>query len=329
MLRVRVSITITQVSTPTETRTKVLFFPFVNEFSVEKSFDNQTQTAKVILPRNLKYQDENLYNGANSLIRRGDKITIKSGYDESLTTDFDGYISKVSNNIPVELMCEDGMYLLKQTIAPNLSYSNVTLTTLLNDMIGTTVPYTNIEAQLGRVRIQEASIAKVLNVLRNNFGLFSFFKNGVLKVGTPFYAPEKTETFYFERTIKNNGQDLVYLKSEDVKVQIKGVLISDTGVKTEKIYGDLDGDVRTIFQYGGTILELDRLCNQKLSEMNYTGYYGSFDTFLQPKMNSGDYVILASYKMPERNGTYLVKGVTPTVGVNGGNQRIELERRVL
>ena len=329
MLRLRQAITITQVSTASLVRDKVLYFPFVHEISVEKSFDDQTQIAKVILPRNLKYQNQNLYAGDNSLISRGDKIKIESGYHPNLTLDFEGYISKINNNIPVELQCEDAMYLLKQKISPNLSYSNVSLTTLLKDMIGNTVSYTSIKATLGRVRLQEASISKVLNVLRNNFGLYSFFRNGILKVGLPFYAPEKTVTFLFEKDIKNNGEDLIYLKSTDVKIQIKGIIISDAGVQTEKIYGNLDGDLRTIFQYGGTITELDRLCNQKLIELNYTGYYGSFDTFLEPKMNSGDYVILNSYKMPERNGTYIVKGVTLTAGVKGGNQKIELERRIL
>ena len=326
MLRLRQAITITQVSTDA-TRDKVLYFPFVHEVSIEKSYDDQTQTAKVVLPRNLKYQDQNLYAGDNSLISRGDKIKIESGYHPNLTVDFEGYISKISNNIPVELQCEDAMYLLKQEISPNLSYSNVSLTTLLKDMIGTITTYTSIEATLGRVRIKQATISKVLNVLRTEFGLYSFFRNGVLKVGLPYYAPEKTQTFLFEHDIIEN--DLQYIKSTDVKIQVKGVLIPLTGNRIEKTYGDVNGDIRTYFQYGGTVAELDRACGVFLENNNYTGYYGSFTTFLEPKMNPGDYAILNSYKMPERNGTYLIKTVYTLFGVNGGRQKIELERRVL
>lgn len=328
MERLRQAITITQVSTASQVRDKVLYFPFVHSVKMEKTFDNQTQTAEVVLPRNLKFQDKNLYAGDNPLILRGDKIKIESGYFPNLTTDFEGFVSKVDNNIPVLIKCEDGMYKLKQKIKTVLSYKNVTLKTLLKDMIGDTVPYTSIDATLGKVRIQEASISKVLNVLRNEFGIFSFFRDGVLKVGLPFYEPEKTATFLFEKAIKN-GHNLIYLRSEDVQIQVKGIIISDAGVKTEKIYGDKDGDLRTIHQYGGTIEELDRLCNQKLSELNYTGYYGSFDTFLEPKVNPGDHAVINSYKMPERNGTYLIKSVDLSFGVDGGNQKIELERRVL
>lgn len=327
MLRIRNAITITQVSTSTQRRDKVLYFPFVNEIDIRRTFDNQTQTASIKLPRNLKYQNENLYAGINPLVLRGDKVKIECGYYPTLTTVFEGYISKVGNNIPVEIKCEDSMFLLKQTSSPNLSYSDVSLDTLLKDMIGSIVPYTNVKAQLGQVRIQEATIAYVLNKLRNSYGIYSFFQDGVLKVGTPYYEAQKTKTFLFEKVIIDN--DLEYLRSEDVRIKIKGILINSDNTRIEKEYGDKDGDLRTVFQYRGTVAELDRVCNQKLSELNYTGYYGGFTTFLEPAMNPGDQAIINSYKMPERNGTYLIKSVNTSCGVGGGRQKIELERRLL
>lgn len=327
LYRIRTAITITQVSTATTVRNTVFYFPFCHNIEISKTYDNQTQTATITLPKNLKYQDKNLYAGDNPMLLRGDKVKIESGYYPNLTTDFEGYISKVMNNVPIEIKCEDGMYLLKQKVSPNLTYTTVKLKTLLKDMIGTIVPYKSIDADLGKVRIQGATIAKTLSVLRNEFGIYSFFKNGVLQVGLPFYAPDKTATFLFEEQIIEN--DLVYLRSTDVQIQVKGILINDEGVKTEKVYGAKDGDVRTYYQYGGTITELDRACNAFLEQMTYTGYYGKFKTFLEPKVNPGDHAILYSYKIPERKGTYIVKSVDLEVGVKGGRQNIELERRVL
>ena len=208
-----------------------------------------------------------------------------------------------------------------------LSYEDVKLSTLLKDVIGNVVPYNNIEANLGQIRIHEASIAYVLNTLRNAYGLYSFFQNGVLKVGLPFYQAVKTETFLFEKVIISH--DLDYLRSEDVRVKINGILISKDNAKIEKQYGSEDGDLRTIHLYNASVAELDRVCNQKLSELNYTGYYGSFTTFLEPPVSHGDHAIINSYKMPERNGTYIIKSVETTCGVNGGRQKIELEQRIL
>ena len=125
-----------------------------------------------------------------------------------------------------------------------------------------------------------------------------------------------------------DGMDLKYLKKDDVQVQIKGIIIGDDNKRTEYIYGDPNGDLRTIFQYGGTKEQLDTKSNSFLQQMNYTGYYGSFLTFLEPSVTPGDYAIIDSYKYPERKGTYLIKSVDTSFGIGGGRQKIELERRI-
>lgn len=331
LLRLRHAITITQQPTKENpSRDKILYFPFLTEVTVEKSFDNFTQLATVKLPRNLRYQDQNLYAGENPLILRGDKIKIEFGYFPNLTIEFEGYISKVNNNIPIEIKCEDKMWILKQKIVSKLSYKEVTLKTLLKQIIGDTVPYTYIDADLGKIRITEASVGVVLNKLRSEYGLYSFFKNGILRCGLPYYPDEATEhTFLFEKAIIQSESDLEYLRSEDVKIKIKGVLIGDDNVKTEIEVGDTTGDLRTVYQYGGTVAQLTRLCNNYLSDYNFTGYYGSFTTFLEPSVSVGDYATINSYMMPERNGTYLIKSVEKSSGVNGGRQKIELERRIV
>jgi len=50
--------------------------------------------------------------------------------------------------------------------------------------------------------------------------------------------------------------------------------------------------------------------------------------FYSQRVQQGDYAILNSYEYPERTGTYLIKSVNTTFGVDGGRQEIELERRI-
>jgi hypothetical protein len=311
-------------------RSDTFTFAAVNKVTVSRSFDKQTQTASVTLPRNVLYDKKNIYEGANALMRRGDKIKIIAAYFPNETVIFTGYISKINNNVPVELLCEDEMFLLKQTIAPNLSYKSVDLNTFIGKMLtNINVPYkVDLTAQLGQIRLQEVSIGKVLQVLRDQYGLFSFFKNGVLRVGLPFYKDEAMKAvFLFEKMVKE-GMSLTYLKKDDVKVQIKGILIINNQ-REEFIYGDPSGDIRTVFQLGGTKADLDAKCNSFLEQANYTGYYGSFKTFLEPLVVPGDYAVVDSWKYPERKGKYLIKSVTTEVSVtDGGKQTIELERRI-
>jgi len=330
MLRIRKGITVTQVPTQAHpNRNKVLFFPYVNVCTVSDSFDTLTGSATIILPQNLKYQNRNIYEGVDPMMMRGDKIKIEAGYYPKIKTLFTGYISKIGNNIPIEVKCEDEMFILKQKISPNLSYKTVNLRTFIARLLeGTNIPFTASNIDLGAIRVNQSNIAKVLQVLRDTYGIYSFFRDGVLKVGLPYYPNEAIEqTILMERQIISN--DMEYLRKEDVKVKVKGVLINPDNSKTEIFVGDEDGELRTVFQVGGTTAELKELCNRFLEQMNYTGYYGKFTTFLEPRLRHGDYVRLVSYKLPERNGTYLVKDVETSFGVNGGRQIIELERKIL
>jgi hypothetical protein len=312
-----------------EGRSDTLYFDKVNKVTVTRSYDKQTQTASVILPRNVNYNKKNIYEGANALMRRGDKIKITAAYHPNETVIFQGYISKINNNVPVELLCEDEMFLLKQVIAPNLTYKTVNLRTFIAKVLtNTNIPFKAINAELGQIRLQGASVGKVLQVLRDQYGLYSFFVNGVLRVGLPFYKEEAMKAvFLFEKMVKE-GMNLMYLKKDDVKVQIKGILIKNNQ-REEFIYGDPSGDIRTVFQLGGTKADLDLKCNSFLEQANYTGYYGSFKTFLEPLVVPGDYAVVDSWKYPERKGKYLIKSVTTEVSVtDGGKQTIELERRI-
>ena len=301
-----------------------------SDVTITRSFDNQTQTAKVILPRNLKYNNKNIYEGTNPLIKRGDKIELYAGYLPNMPLLFSGYISKINNNVPLEILCEDEMFLLKQKQAPNLSYKSVNLRTFIEKMLGDSkIPFKALDAELGQIRTQNASIGKVLQVLRNDYGLYSYFVDGTLYVGLAFQINQaKEQVFLFERQMIVDGMDLIYLKKEDVKVQIKGVLMTKDNKKKEYPYGDSDGELRTIFQYGGTKEELDQKAKSFLEQMNYTGYYGAFNTFLEPTVVPGDHAIIDSYKYPERKGTYLIKSVETSFGTNGGRQKIELERKI-
>lgn len=311
-------------------RNEKITFTKVSSVLIERSFDKQTQTAKVVLPRNVIYNNKNIYEGNDALLRRGDKITIIGAYHPNETVLFEGYISKINNNVPVELLCEDEMFILKQAISPNLSFKSVTLKTLLSKMLTETkTNFKAIDAQLGQIRLQGASIGKVLQVLRDQYGLYSYFVNNTLYVGLAFYPDMAQEAvFLFEKMIAD-GMNLTYLKKDDVKVKINGIIIKENS-REEYTYGDASGDIRTVFQYGGTKAELDVKCKSFLEQANYTGYFGTFRTFLEPPMVPGDYVVVDSWKFPERKGKYLIKSVATEISTSaGGKQTIELERRIL
>jgi hypothetical protein len=324
MLRLRSYIKFTQQNTKSGlVRNNIFVFPYVHEVSISESFDKLTKTAEITLPRNLKYADLNIYAGENPMIMRGDKVEIKCGYLPNLDLVFTGYVSRVDGQIPVTIKCEDEMFILKQKICPNFS-ANTTLKNLLKTIgIDKFIKYESINADLGDVRITNASYAFVLQTLYSEFGLFSYIRDGILQVGLATYARGKESAIIFERQIISN--ELTYLRADDVSVKVKGVLIKKDNTKITKEYGDMDGSLITRFVYNGTEAELDRVCNEALTAQRFTGYHGSFETFLEPMILQGDRVKIVSYKQPERNGVYLVRAVTRSFGVSGGRQKIELD----
>jgi len=324
----------------------ILQFPIVNNVTITRSFDNQTQTATVTLPRNFKYNDKNIYEGDNAIVKRGEKIELYGGYEPNLKLLFSGYISKIDNNVPMVLKCEDEMFILKQKQAQNVSHKSISLKDFLTEVLkGADIPFKALDCQLGQIRTQNASIGKILQVLRDDYGLFSYFIKGTLYVGLPFQKNLATEQYFlFERQMITDGMDLQYLKKEDVRVSVKGIMMSLKTNKQEEYtyfydakgkiqivkgkYTDTDSSLITLFDYSGSKNILDINAKSRLEQANYTGYYGSFMTFLEPSVVPGDYAIIDSYMYPERKGTYLIKSVETSFGVDGGRQKIELERKL-
>lgn len=94
------------------TGAKIIKFDYVSQVEVATSMKTITDTAKLTVPRNLKFHDSNLLD----YIKRGDKITIDLGYEDSdLQTVFKGYITNVSTGRPITIECEDEAWMLKPT----------------------------------------------------------------------------------------------------------------------------------------------------------------------------------------------------------------------
>ena len=211
MLRLQQQVIIEQVPTTSEPdRNKTLYFPATKNVTINESFDDLTTTAVVVLPRNLKFEDRNIYEGADPLIRRGDKIKLSSGYYPNLEVRFDGYISKIDNNVPVELKCEDKMWAVKQVVCPNMSLTDISLRDLI-DLVFDSYSYAGKEGieikvlenyNIASIRINEASIGVILKKLRDEFGTYSFFKDNILYVGLAYYPDlAKEQTVRFEKSM--------------------------------------------------------------------------------------------------------------------------------
>lgn len=332
MLRPRCNITFTKKD-GTE-----IAFNFCNAFEISESYENLTDTAKIIVPQKLDLEGVNLFAGANPVFIRGDKVKIEAGYYPNSQLLFSGYINKIHAKIPIEIECEDEMFLLKQYTVnypskvglitrskrgkllkhPKVIPFNVKLDELLDYMLPDT-PYKAIDnIDLGSFRAKNATPAQVLDKLKSEYGLFSYFVNGTLQVGFANDASNTNEADIQMEQAVINADDLEYRTADQVKIKVKAISMMPDNSKIEVEVGDPDGDQRTIHKYNLNEADLKKVAEKWLKEYKYTGFVGDLLTFGEPYLTHGDRVKITSKKLPERDGTYLVKGVKRSFTVSGG-----------
>lgn len=397
MLRLLSKITITQVTVTPQwpVRNKTFIVKFVNEIEINSSWQNLTDTCKIVMPKKVYVADENGKRvnwlgqsaiGSDTtvpLMLRGDKITIELGYNyptvnnpEVIETNvlFDGFITRINPRLPIEIHCEDRMYQLKQLKLNNKVYSNklYSVQDMIQEMLlqfpqtkdiklitGSSIGQkieTNINDEF---RTQDDTIASVLERLRKEARLNSYFRGNELRCSGIVYFPADREVkrFSFQKNIISD--DLEFRRVEDIKLGAKCYSVNKTDTfstnvnksnktkrkRLETFVGQKDGELRTLFindvnitaakYYNVTtptdaqmITILQILGERELRKFYYTGFFGKFSTFGLPKVKHGDEIAIEDNILPERNGSYLCKGVRTSFGQGGFRQDIELHLKL-
>jgi SepF-like predicted cell division protein (DUF552 family) len=309
-------------------------FNFSNEVEIESSWVNLTDTATITLPKNITVDKKPIIEGNNSIFKIGDKVKIELGYNYEYDTVFEGYLSDVKVKVPLELKCEDAMWLFKQ-VSFKKTFKQVTvkeLVSMVNSKLKTpvTVVYTDPSIQLGAFRISNATGAQILEELRKKYGIYSFFREGKLYVG---FAYSHTASNYrntiplqFNRNIVED--DLIYKNKDNKKVKIKAVSIHSDNKQELYETGDGDGVVVDVFYYNKSHSDLKKIADNLANTYRVSGFEGSVTTFGKPYVRQGDAIQLSDSRTTERNGTYLVRKVKRVYGANGYRQTIEIDRKL-
>lgn len=300
-------------------------FSAISEIMVESSFKNLTDTATVKFPRNTKLKDKNL----RDVLKKGQWVNLEMGYNGKLYNSYAGYISAIKPNIPFELNCEDDMWKLKQK-SFSASHANISLKKLVADMVSPIGVKFDVKAdiELGKMRIEKKTIAKVLQGLKESHGLYAFFVKGVLYVGTPYlsgfsYANEEERVYEMGRNIV--GSDLEYTEADEMKIKIEAISILPNNKQVKASVGDEDGETHTLHFYGiEDEKQLKKTAEAEISKLKISGYKGSFTTMGDINSQHGQKAKIVDPYYPERQGTYRIEAVQTTFGTQGFKRKITL-----
>lgn len=314
-------------------------FNFVNEVEITSTWENLTDMATIKIPKALRLKKDGIVDnvitaGPDALWKRGDPVTIGLGYNGFNEVRFTGVITKVKPNRPLEFSCEDLMWRLKQITIKKFSAVSTTIPDLLKAIMPSDIPFTSEDISLSKFVIEQATIAEVLDYIKRTFGLSAYFQNGQLYVGFAYksssisdFALNELKQFTFqENIIDYENLDFIRLEDQNLKVTAINILSNNTRQQIE--VGDTFGEQRTLYYYNLSASDVKKLATEQLEKLKYTGYRGSFTTFLKPYVKHGDAIKLVDPLIPDRNGVYLVRKVVTTFGMNGGRQEITLDRKI-
>lgn len=298
-------------------------FVGVVSVAVSSSWDNLTDTATIVMPSQVRYDGRLVNLAEERVIKKSDSIKIELGYNDENEPVFEGFVSDVVAGSPVEIKCEDFAWLLKRE-NHTLSFRSVTLAALLQQIVPAAVSVDAVAVELGQFRLSNVSAAQVLEELKKTYRLHSWFRGSTLYAGLAYRGLDTAvKVFRFEHNIIED--ELSFRSKDEVKIKVKAISMLPNNKKIEVEVGNPDGEQRTLHFYNKDKETLKLLAEERIEQLKYDGYRGSFTTFGQPAVKHGDLVRIEDPRY-NRSGTYLVKSVETAFGKEGYRQTIELDR---
>lgn len=301
----------------------VILLTVATTITISSSIESFTDTAKITLPREFSTGDISIEKKKLlDKIKVGDRVSIYLGYDNEIEKEFEGYITKIGADIPLEIECEDEMYKLKRMPQVNATYKEVSLPKLLKNLL----PNYSIEAldiSLGKFTVERATPYKVIEELKKQYGISCYFKNGVLYAGLAIdIKPGESHSFTFGRNIRKTDS-LKYVTKESKTLYIKAESMQRGGEKKKVVYeyGDRGGNEITLHApIGLSLSELKKFTEQTHKNRVFDGYDGSLDTWGIPKTKVGDVAKLTDPNYPDahRDMSLFIAGVDIEVSDSTG-----------
>lgn len=302
---------------------KYMFFN-VNNVAIDLSRGDQTGRATIILPK--RYNKSNI----QQAILEGNEVNIKLGYDGRLNSEFSGYVSRIGCNVPVEIECEDKMYMLKRTPVKPISWKSIKLADVVKHIAPDAVIEVN-DITLAPYYIKgQITAAKVLENVKDQFGLDVYYRpDGKLYVGLAYNEKEaaKSNPILYKAGLNVIDQDLKYQRAEGVRIRLRLISLLKSGKKLTYEAGDPDGEVRTIHEYNLLENEMKAMIDERLRLFKYDGLKGAFETFGEPFAAHSMIAKFNDDSQPEYNGSYLIDAVKTRFGVNGYRREITLGKK--
>jgi hypothetical protein len=292
----------------------------VSEVSIERSWKEFTGRAEIRMPRNIRIVGGLTY---SDIFKNGDPVEIRIGYGTGeLPVEFTGYISDVSEGVPVVIRCEDEMYKLKRG---NVSIVSSAIT--LKNLLKQAAPGYEIDCpgvNLGAVRFSNIAPISILDQIKKDTGLYSYFDGKILRCGV-IYSDQSNVPVVDIHLEKNAVSESLNKKAETDDVEIKAISILKNGRKISATVGRKGGTNVHRTYIGITVkAELEKSAKADLKKYQAQGFDGSIKLFGIPVVHHGMKVHIKSEIFKNMEGTFYVEKTVKKFDGSGYRQELTL-----
>jgi len=295
-----------------------LQFTNIAQGEVKSTWQGLTDTCSLTLPRSFYVNGRKVRRVRDEFTER-DPVRLEVGYNGRYTTEFEGYIRDISPEFPIRLECEDEMLKLKGKPI-TAAWKNIGLKALISFLLKEYNLNYEVDLiddiNLGKFEINRASAAKVLQELREQYGIYSHFRGKKLYVGFAYDQAFESHIYHLQKNVKGRT-DLKYRSAERFPVKVKAISHQANGTKiTIDVPKEAEeGASERTLNFGQlTAEELRRFAEAEIKRISYDGYHGSLTGFGRPVVRHGDVVRIQDGSFPELEGSYLVDSVTVRFG---------------
>lgn len=310
-------------------------FNAVNGIEITKSVDDLSDTAVIKLPTKFKIRQNGEQKFAEEAIKVGDYVFITLGYEDKYKgLEFSGFVKKVSPKIPLEIHCEDAIWLLRRKNI-NKVWGKTSVKEIVQEIIKDTPIQMsrfmdNQDIPLDKWIVRNANGAQVLESFRKDLAQTVFIDDeGKLYVGLQQFT-NIGETVVYDLNYNLVENNLEFKSKEDRRIKIKYNYMNPATNKKESIeIGDGDGEVR---EYTTSVVsdkkQLEAMAYAELEKLKYDGFDGDITSFLIPFATRGMKAKLIDSEHENRGGNYFIKKVVTTFDTGGARRKVTLGNRL-
>ena len=300
----------------------------VEKVSIKRSVELLSDTATITLPGTVFNKAINI----EDKIKVGDDVEIKLGYNDNLKEEFKGYLKAIkTDGGSLTLELEDDIYLFRKSVKDE-EMKNASVKSILENIcsqVGGFSVSCDYDFSYDKFVINNATGYDVLKKIQDEASPNIYLKDKVLHVH-PQYAEIFGEARYdFSRNIERDGTDLKYKSEDERKLLVVVEGTDETGATVSVEKGTTGGDKMTLKLPGvSSRSSLEQKAQSVLEQKVYTGYEGSFQSWLIPYVDAGYKVAITDPDYEIKDGTYYVISVETTFSKDGGIRKITLGKRL-